>query len=331
MLTAAGYEVIGLDSNYFESCGFGEAPTAAIQEISADVRDLRADTMPRCDAVIHLAALSNDALGMISSGLTDAINHQATVRVAELARAAGASRFLFSSSCSLYGAGAPGELLTEDSAFNPVTPYGRSKVDSERALAALADDSFSPVYLRNATAFGLAPQLRGDLVVNELAARAHTDGKIQLNSDGMAWRPLVHVEDIARAFIALLDAPREVVHDRAFNVGRTGENYLVRDIAEAVCAAVPGSQVTFGEGAGPDLRSYQVSFERIEREVPGFRPAWTLQTGIAQLLAAYRTVGIDLHDVLSGRYSRIGWLRGLQDAGRLDDALRWVPSLEPAR
>lgn len=326
MLQAAGHEVVGLDNDYFEACRFGD-PAAASPSLEAyrrDMRDLRPEDVPACDAVIHLAALSNDALGTLDPTITDAVNHLATVRLAEIARDAGASRFLFSSSCSLYGAAEGAELLTEEASFNPVTPYGRSKVDSEADLRALATDTFSPVYLRNATAYGLSPRLRGDLVVNELVARAFVDGKVQLNSDGMAWRPLVHVEDIARAFLVMLEAPRELVHNEAFNIGSTEENYTVREIAEMVCAAVPGSTVTFGEGAGADKRSYRVSFDKLARVLPEAQPQWTLRRGIDQLLDAYRTHGITIEEVLQTRYSRIAWLRQEQAAGRLDESLRWI-------
>lgn len=330
MLQSAGYDVVGLDSDYFESCRYGPVSDAEphIEAVRRDMRDLEPSDVPACDAVMHLAALSNDALGTLDPAITDAVNNRASVRLAEIARDAGAKRFIFSSSCSLYGAAEGDELLTEEASFNPVTPYGRSKVDAEAGLRGLATDDFSPVYLRNATAYGLSPRLRGDLVVNELVARAHLDGKVQLNSDGMAWRPLVHVEDIARAFIAALEAPREVVHNEAFNVGASSENYTVREIAEMVCAAVPDSTVTFGEGAGADKRSYRVSFDKIAETIPAARPQWNLRQGIEQLLEAYRTHGITIEEILQTRYSRIAWLRAQQEAGRLDETLRWLPGAE---
>lgn len=328
MLETAGYRVTGLDNDYFDACRFG-TPPATIDALRRDVRDLRSEDFPGADVVIHLAALSNDALGTLDPAITDAVNHRASVRLAEIAREAGTERFLFSSSCSLYGAADGDELLTEEAAFNPVTPYGRSKVDAEAGLARLATDTFSPVYLRNATAYGLSPRLRGDLVVNELVARAYLDGKVQLNSDGTAWRPLVHVEDIARAFIAAIEAPREAVHDQAFNVGRSDENYTVREIAELICQVVPGSTVTFGEGAGTDTRSYRVSFEKLAQRLPDAQPQWTLRRGVEQLLEAYRMHGISLEEILRTRYTRIAWLKSEQEAGRLDDSFRWTAAPAP--
>jgi nucleoside-diphosphate-sugar epimerase len=329
MLQDGGHEVVGLDSGYFEPCVFGPPP-APVDTVRVDVRDVRPADLPACDAVIHLAALSNDALGTLSPEITDEVNARASVRIAQIAREKGIERFLFSSSCSLYGAAEGDALLTEEASFNPVTPYGRSKVDAEAALSVLASDRFSPMYLRNATAYGFAPRLRGDLVVNELVARAYVDGRIQLNSDGTAWRPLVHVEDISRAFIAMLEAPREAVHNQAFNIGSTGENYTVREIAQAVCDAVPGSQVTFGAGAGTDQRSYRVSFDRFARAFPKAVPQWTLQAGIRQLLEAYVEYGITLDELLRTKYTRIAWLMQHRAAGRLDPSLRWVPAAEEA-
>ncbi len=329
MLQDSGHEPIGLDSGYFEPCVFGPPPSA-IETIRIDVRDVQASDLPSCDGVVHLAALSNDALGTLSPEITDEVNAQASVRLARLARDAGIGRFLFSSSCSLYGAADGDALLTETAPFNPVTPYGRSKVDAEAGLAALARDDFSPAYLRNATAYGFAPRLRGDLVVNELVARAYVDGRIQLNSDGTAWRPLVHVEDIARAFIAMLEAPREAIHNEAFNIGSSEENYTVREIAQAVCDAVPGSQVTFGAGAGVDQRSYRVSFDRFAGVFPEAKPQWTLQAGIRQLLEAYVEYGITLDELLRTKYTRIAWLMQHRAAGRLDPSLRWVAAAEEA-
>ena len=323
LLENAGHEVVGLDTGYFDACTFGRAPHE-VPTIKVDIRDVHSHNLPACDAVIHLAALSNDALGMISPAITDEVNHRATVRLGELARAVGAQRFLFSSSCSLYGAGAGTDLLGEEAPVNPVTPYGRSKVDAEAGLAALATEDFSPVYLRNATAYGVSPRLRGDIVVNDLVARACLDGRIRLNSDGVAWRPLVHVQDIARAFVAALEAPREVVHGQAFNVGADNENYTIREVAELIGDMVPGSRVTLGPGAGTDLRSYRVSFAKLAGMLPAARPQWTLRDGIEELLDAYRTYDVTLDEVVETRFTRIAWLLEQQRAGHMDETLRWV-------
>ncbi len=323
MLQEQGDEAVGLDVGYFESCVLGPEPPA-IDLIRRDVRDLSREDIPDVDAVIHLAALSNDALGHLDPAITHEVNTLSTLRTAELARERGVERFLFSSSCSLYGAGEGDTPLDESASMHPQTPYGRSKQDSEAGLTKLATDDFSPVYLRNATAYGFSPRLRGDLVVNELVARARVDGKVQLNSDGTAWRPLVHVEDICRAFLAALRAPREVVHDQAFNVGTTAENFTIREVAEMICEAVPGSQVTFGEGAGPDTRSYRVSFEKLANALPDAVPQWTLRQGIQQLVDAYDEYGITIEDLVRARYSRIAWLLRERDGGRLDATLHRV-------
>jgi len=323
MLQEQGDEVIGLDVGYFEECTFGPAP-APVEMIRKDVRELTIEDMPKVDAVIHLAALSNDALGHLRPEITHEVNTLSTLRVAELAREAGVERFLFSSSCSLYGAGEGDTPLDESASMHPQTPYGRSKQDSEAGLTELATDDFSPVYLRNATAYGFSPRLRGDLVVNELAARARVDGIVKLNSDGTAWRPLVHVEDIARAFVACMRAPREVVHDEAFNVGTTVENFTIREVAQMICDAVPGAEVAFGEGAGPDTRSYRVSFEKLAEAVPDAVPQWTLKAGIEELLAKYDEYGITIEDLTEARYSRISWLMKERDAGHLDESLRRI-------
>jgi nucleoside-diphosphate-sugar epimerase len=232
-------------------------------------------------------------------------------------------RFVFSSSCSLYGAAKGMELLTEEAPFNPVTPYGESKIRVEQELTRLADDDFSPVYLRNATAYGVSPKLRGDLMVNNLVAYAVTTGEVLIKSDGTPWRPLVHAEDIARAVLATLVAPRERIHDEAFNVGRTEDNHQVRDVAEMVARAVPGSRIEYAPGAGSDARDYRVDFSKIGRQLPEFEPAWTVERGIGQLVDAFRQHGLTAEEFLSPRYVRIATVRGHLEAGRLDQHLRW--------
>ncbi len=286
MLAAAGHEVVGLDSGLFTGCDFGEVPR--VESIAADVRDIRAEDLAGFDAVMHLAAISNDPIGDLNPQVTYAINHRASVGLAREAKRAGVQRYIFSSSCSTYGAAEGDEALDEHATFNPVTPYGESKVFAECDLSELADDDFNPVYLRNATAYGLSPHMRGDLMVNNLVAYAHATGEVRMQSDGSPWRPLAHIEDISRAFLAVLEAPREAIHDQAFNIGRDEDNHQIRDIAKMVEATVPGSTVTFAEGASPDKRSYRVSFAKAVNGLPGFDPQWSVQRGIEQVYEAYR-------------------------------------------
>jgi nucleoside-diphosphate-sugar epimerase len=274
------------------------------------------------EAVIHLAALSNDPLGDLNPELTYEINFRASVRLAELAKQAGVARFIFSSSCSNYGA-AGDEPVNEESTLNPVTPYGISKARVEEEVSKLADRDFSPTFMRSATAYGVSPRLRFDLVLNNLVAWALTTGKVHLKSDGSAWRPIVHIEDISRAFIAALEAPRQVVHNQAFNVGQTLENYRVRQLAELVSFAT-GCELEFAAGAGPDVRNYRVNCDKIRRDLPSFTPRWTASQGIIELLEAYRRLGVDLDEFEGPRYKRIAHIQHLIDTGKIDSALRWT-------
>lgn len=322
MLLEKGHEVVGLDSNLFETCVFGEAPIK-IQETRKDVRDIELADVAGFDAVLHLAGLSNDPLGNLNPNLTDEINHLASVKVAELAKQAGVHRYIFASSCSNYGA-AGNDWLNEKSAFNPVTPYGFSKVHTEQNVSKLADDNFSPSYLRSATAYGVSPLLRFDLVLNNLVAWAYTTGQVYLKSDGSPWRPIVHIGDISRAFIAVLEAPREAIHNEAFNVGRNEDNYRIRELAEIVRETVPGSRVEFAPDAGPDKRNYRVDCSKIARVLPNFQPAWTARTGAQELYEAYQKIGLTLDEFEGPRYKRIDHLKKLLASGQLDANLRWT-------
>jgi nucleoside-diphosphate-sugar epimerase len=316
LLAEAGHEPHGLDTSLFANYAFGAVPDIPARE--ADIRDVSAEDLDGFDAVLHLAALSNDPLGNLSPSVTHAVNHHASVDLARVAREAGVARFVYSSTCSVYGAGATDAPLGEDAAFNPVTPYGESKVLAERDIATLATDAFSPVFLRNATAYGVSPRMRGDIVVNNLVAYAYATGEVRMQSDGTPWRPLAHVADIARAFVAALDAPRDTIHNEAFNIGRDADNHQIRDLAGMVEGAT-GARVTLAPGAGPDTRSYRVDFAKSHRL---FTPQWTVQKGIDEILAAYEAHDLTLADFLSPRFQRIARLRELVEAGELDAELR---------
>jgi nucleoside-diphosphate-sugar epimerase len=329
LLLNEGYEVTGLDSDLYRDCTYDGA-IADVPEIVKDVRDVTPKDIEGHDAVIHLAGLSNDPLGDYDPSLTDDINCQGSVRVAMLAKEVGVKRFVFASSCSNYGA-AGDNFLTEDAEFNPVTPYGVSKVNVERAVAPLADKNFSPIFLRASTAYGVSPRLRFDLVVNNLTAWALTTGKVFLKSDGSPWRPIVHVEDIGRAYVAALKAPLELVHNQAFNVGTTTENYQIREIASIVESVVPGCRVDFAADAGPDKRNYRVDCNRIARTLHGFKPQWTARRGVEQLYEAFKRSGLTLDDFEGERYKRIAHVKKLVNAGHLDSRLRWTNAGAAAR
>jgi nucleoside-diphosphate-sugar epimerase len=327
ILRACGHEVTGYDLGLYEGCDLGRIWQD--EGIGSRPRDMRASTasdLKGIEAVICLAALSNDPLGNLNPKATYSVNLDGTVRLAKAAKQAGATRFVFASSCSLYGsAGSAG--VAEDAEMSPVTPYGETKILAENELSALADESFSPTYLRNATAYGFSPRLRLDVVVNNLTAVALTSGQVRLESDGSPWRPLVHVEDICRAFVAMLDAPREKIHNEAFNVGRSDQNLQIREVAELVRDGVPGSEVSFTRGAGPDLRNYRVDFSKLAETFPDLKLEWTVATGIAELMTAYTNFGMSKDDFESSRYFRLRRIQELQAAGIIDDLLQRNGSL----
>lgn len=320
-LRAAGHEVVGLDTGLYNECDF-TAPPDEVPNLDVDLRDVTPKHLEGIDAVCHLGALSNDPLGDLSSNVTYDINLHASVRLGKAAKEAGVKRFVFASSCSLYGAG--GEAyLDENAAFYPVTPYGESKVRVEQELSKIAGDGFSPVYMRNATAYGVSRRLRADIVVNNLVGHAITTGKVLLQSDGTPWRPLTHIRDIINGFAAALSAPVEAIHNQAFNIGRTEENYQIRQVANMVAEVVPNCEVSFAPGASADLRNYRVTFKKAETSLPGFNPTWTVRKGIEELYNAYKNAGLTKDDWSGPRYYRLRTVRGLQERGLIDDELRF--------
>ena len=322
MLIAEGHEVVGLDTDLYERCTFSGS-VSEVKKIRKDVRDVQKEDVEGFDAIIHLAGLSNDPLGDFNPKLTVDINEKGSLRLAKAAKEAGVERFLFASSCSNYGAGGS-DFLTEEAPFNPVTPYGLSKVRVEEGLQKMADDTFSPTYLRASTAYGVSPRLRFDLVANNLTAWAFTTGKVYLKSDGTPWRPIVHVEYISRAYIAALHAPRDLIHKEAFNVGLTTENYQMSEIAELVQEIVPNCEIEYAPDAGPDKRCYRVDCNKIANTLHEFKPQWTARRGIEQLYNKYKKVGLTLEEFEGSKYMRIAHIKYLISEGLLDQDFFWV-------
>lgn len=324
MLLDEGFEVVGLDTDYFEGCEFGNGKKK-INQIVKDIRLVAADDFKGIDAVIHLAGLSNDPIGDLNPGITEEINLTASVQCAKLAKKAGVKRFVFASSCSVYGIAEEGKAINENGSLNPVTAYAKSKIGTEKGVAPLADDNFSPVFMRNATVYGASPLLRLDLVVNNLVAWAHTTGKIKMMSDGTPWRPLIHIQDFSRAFIAALKAPRELVHNQVFNVGANNENYRIRELADAVKQTVPGCSVEFTGEHGADTRTYKVDFTKINTVLKDhFKPQWNVKKGVEELYKVYKDYGLDLAAFEGDKYIRLKHLNLLRKNGRLDEKFFWT-------
>jgi nucleoside-diphosphate-sugar epimerase len=317
------YKVVGLDCKYYKGCEFYPEEVRPFKQIIKDIRDVNETDLEDITAIVHLAALSNDPLGEINPSLTHEINYVASVKLAKLAKRIGIQRFIFSSSCSLYGIAPDDKSLTEEGRFNPITAYAKAKVEAEREISKLADDNFHPVFMRNATVYGISPSLRLDLVVNNLVAWAYLTGKVAIMSDGTPWRPIIHVEDLCRAFLVVLEAPVEKIHNQAFNVGINEENYQVRDIAKQVEEIVPNCHVEILNKTGPDERTYRVDFSRINETLPQFKPTWNLRKGIEEIYQAYKSFGLTMEDFQSPKYFRVRWIRHLIETKELDNYLRW--------
>jgi len=322
LLIAEGHEVVGLDTDLFEQRDFGSWQNG-ISFIRKDIRDVQITDLAGFEAVLHLGGLSDDSLGVLLPELAYEVNHRASIRLASLAKFAGVSRFVFASSCSIYGNSGE-ELVTEDSPFQPVSPYGVSKVRVEEDLKKMGDDDFSPTFLSIATAYGVSPRLRLDLVLNNLMALAYTTGRVFIKGDGTPWRPLVHVQDVARSFIAVLNTPREAVHNEGFLVGNENENYRVRDIAEVVRQTVHGCHIEYAQQPSPDRRCCRGDFRKITRVLSGFVPQWDIRRGAEELYQGFRENQLTLKDLEGAKYNRIDTIRHLMETRQLGADLRWL-------
>jgi nucleoside-diphosphate-sugar epimerase len=328
LLIEAGHEVLGMDSDLYRACTFGEKDRIIpIPELKKDIRDVKTTDLEGFDAVLHLAGFSNDPLGDLNPELTYEVNFQASVRLAQIAKKAGVRRFIFSSSCSNYGA-AGDDWVEESSSLNPVTPYGRSKVQAEQGIMELADRNFCSIFPRSATAYGFSPRLRFDLVLNNLVAWAFTTGRVHLKSDGMAWRPITHIEDISRAFVAMLHAPDESVRNQVFNVGRTQENYRIRELAEIVAQIVPGSRIEHAVGASRDERCYRVNCDKLAETLPDYKPVWTARKGASELYSAFQKHDLTLEEFEGTKYKRVAHVKHLMATGKVDSSMRWQAEKE---
>ena len=322
MVQERGHQVKGLDTGLFGVCDFGTEPPE-VQTLDRDLRDVNPADLEGLDAIIHLAGICNDPLGNLNPLLTHEVNYVAALRFAKLAKAAGVSRFICSSSCSIYGK-AGEEMVTEESELNPVTIYGETKKEFDVALVQMADKDFCPVFLRNATAYGASPRLRLDLVLNEMVADAVTTGRILIRSDGTPWRPLVHIEDISRAFIAVLEARRTAVFNEAFNVGQNEENYQISELATTVGEVVPGARIEYAANGGPDKRCYRVDCSKIRRHLPAFQPQWNARLGACQMRDSFIKHRLTARDVAGSLYRRVNTIQEMIASGTINESLRFV-------